>query len=67
MIRILCSLLATLVLGTLAPALAAPVDGGHARVELIAERTNVMPGETIQAALKMDLDPGWHVYWRNAG
>ena len=67
MIRILCSLLATLVLGTLAPALAAPVDGGHARVELIAERTSVMPGETIQAALKMDLDPGWHVYWRNAG
>ena len=67
MIRILCSLLATLVLGALAPAFAAPVDGGHARVELIAERTSVMPGETIQAALKMDLDPGWHVYWRNAG
>ena len=67
MIRILCSLFAAIVLGTAVPAFAAPVDGGHARVELIAERTSVMPGETIQAALKMDLDPGWHVYWRNAG
>jgi thiol:disulfide interchange protein/DsbC/DsbD-like thiol-disulfide interchange protein len=67
MIRILCSLLAAIVLGAAAPALAAPVDGGHARVELIAERTSVLPGETIQAALEMDLDPDWHVYWRNAG
>tara|TARA_R110002094_G_scaffold96134_8_gene96863 strand:- start:3290 stop:5392 length:2103 start_codon:yes stop_codon:yes gene_type:complete len=67
MIRILASLFAAVMLGALAPALAAPVDGGHARVELIAERNSVMPGETIMAALKMDLDPGWHVYWRNAG
>ncbi|WP_340693172.1 protein-disulfide reductase DsbD domain-containing protein, partial [Hyphomonas sp.] len=67
MTRILFSLLAAIFLGAAAPALAAPVDGGHARVELIAERTSVMPGETIQAALKMDLDPDWHVYWRNAG
>jgi thiol:disulfide interchange protein DsbD len=67
MTRILCSLLAAIFLGATAPALAAPVDGGHARVELIAERTSVLPGETIQAALKMDLDPNWHVYWRNAG
>jgi len=67
MTRILFSLLAAIFLGAAAPALAAPVDGGHARVELIAERTSVMPGETVQAALKMDLDPGWHVYWRNAG
>ena len=49
------------------PAAAAPVDGGHARVELIAERHAALPGETIYAALKMDLDKGWHVYWKNAG
>ncbi|KDA02455.1 DsbD family thioredoxin [Hyphomonas oceanitis SCH89] len=67
MIRIFTSLLAIFFLGALASASAAPVDGGHARVELIAERSSVMPGETIYAALKMDLDPDWHVYWRNAG
>lgn len=48
-------------------AAAAPVDAGHARVELISERKAALPGETIYAALKMDLDDGWHVYWRNAG
>lgn len=67
MIRTFASILTVLFIGALAPATAAPVDGGHARVELIAERSSVMPGETIYAALKMELDPNWHVYWRNAG
>ena len=51
----------------LLPASAAPVNAGHARVELISEREAALPGETVYAALKMDLDNGWHVYWRNAG
>ncbi|MDX1294557.1 MAG: protein-disulfide reductase DsbD family protein, partial [Hyphomonas sp.] len=46
---------------------AQPVDGGRAMVELISERERVLPGETFYAAIKMDLDAGWHVYWRNAG
>jgi thiol:disulfide interchange protein DsbD len=46
---------------------AQPVDGGRAMVELIAERDRVEPGETLYAAIKMELDDGWHVYWRNAG
>ena len=46
---------------------AQPVDGGRAVVELISERDSARPGETFYAALKMDLDEGWHVYWRNAG
>ncbi|HPF24683.1 MAG TPA: protein-disulfide reductase DsbD family protein [Hyphomonas sp.] len=49
------------------PAAAQAVDGGHARVELISERNAALPGETVYAALKMDLDRGWHVYWLNAG
>ena len=48
-------------------ATAQPVDGGHARVELVSERQSVDPGETVFAALKMEMDSGWHVYWRNAG
>ncbi|CUS55734.1 Cytochrome c-type biogenesis protein DsbD,protein-disulfide reductase [hydrothermal vent metagenome] len=48
-------------------AYAQPVDGGRAMVELITERERVEPGETFYAAIKMDLDAGWHVYWRNAG
>ena len=44
-----------------------PADARRAEAELISERTGVVPGETIFVALKMVMDPGWHVYWRNAG
>ena len=60
---ILASLFA---LGGLSAA-AQPVDGGYATVELISERTEVRPGETVYFALDMKLDEHWHVYWRNAG
>ncbi|MEO0982990.1 MAG: protein-disulfide reductase DsbD domain-containing protein [Pseudomonadota bacterium] len=46
---------------------AQPVDAGHALVELIAERDAAAPGDTFSAALKLDLDDGWHVYWINPG
>lgn len=49
------------------PIVAQPVDGGHARVELISERDGVQPGETFFAAFDMSIDTGWHVYWRNPG
>lgn len=49
------------------PAAAQADDGRRAKAELMAERVAVMPGETIYAALKLTMDPGWHVYWRNAG
>jgi thiol:disulfide interchange protein/DsbC/DsbD-like thiol-disulfide interchange protein len=39
----------------------------RAEAELISERASVAPGETIHIALKMTMDPGWHIYWRNAG
>ena len=42
-------------------------DGRRAEAELISERASVAPGETVFVALKMTMDPGWHIYWRNAG
>jgi len=39
----------------------------RARAELIADHTSAAPGETIFVGLKMTMDPGWHIYWRNAG
>ncbi len=50
-----------------ARSVAEPVDGGHALVELISERHETQPGTEFYAGLKMQLDEGWHVYWRNAG
>ncbi|MEL6827633.1 MAG: thioredoxin family protein [Pseudomonadota bacterium] len=46
---------------------AQPVDGGHARVELISERSLAMPGETVWMGLSFEIDPNWHIYWVNPG
>ena len=50
-----------------APAPAQPVDGGHARVELISERALAVPGETVWLGLSFEIDPNWHIYWINPG
>ena len=49
------------------PGRAQPVDGGQALVELIAAETSAQPGDTVTLALKLEMDPGWHVYWRQPG
>ena len=36
----------------------------HAKIELIAERQS---SHHLQAGLRFRLDPGWHIYWQNAG
>ncbi|MEO1661526.1 MAG: thioredoxin family protein [Pseudomonadota bacterium] len=46
---------------------AQPVDGGHARVELISERALAVPGETVWFGLSFEIDPNWHIYWVNPG
>ncbi len=38
-----------------------------ADVSLIAERDQAVAGETFFAAFKLDIEEGWHVYWRNPG
>ena len=45
----------------------AQMDERRAEAELIADRVSVAPGDTFYAALKMKMDDGWHIYWRNAG
>ena len=56
-----------LALLTAAGVSAAPVDGGHARVDLISEREVATPGETVWIGAHFQLDPEWHIYWKNAG
>ena len=45
----------------------APVDAGRVTVELVSERTALVPGEDIWVALRQKIDPGWHTYWINPG
>jgi thiol:disulfide interchange protein DsbD len=39
----------------------------HARVELLARQTTIMPGSGLQLGIHFILEPGWHIYWINPG
>ncbi len=49
------------------PSLANPVTTDHVTARLVAERTPIAPGETVDLALIFEIQPGWHTYWRNPG
>ncbi|TAL37199.1 MAG: thiol:disulfide interchange protein [Phenylobacterium sp.] len=63
--RFLLGLLCALLL----PAMAAaqPVNTGHLTAELVASAQGVTPGQTLDVALRQQIQKGWHTYWRNAG
>ena len=44
-----------------------PVDTGHARISLIKDHSDFVPGTSINMGLKVSMDKGWHTYWKNPG
>jgi len=61
-----------LLAASLAPSLAAAQDGRVQRTERIAAELVPMsqwaaPGSTAIVAVRQDIEPGWHTYWRNPG
>lgn len=46
---------------------AAPVTAPHTKVELVAERSQLTPGQTILLGLRFQMEKGWHIYWLNPG
>lgn len=42
-------------------------DEGHARVRLVADAASLEPGAPFRLGVRIEPDPGWHVYWRNPG
>jgi thiol:disulfide interchange protein len=46
---------------------AAPVRASHLTVELVTETGSIAPNNDFLAGLHFVLDPGWHIYWINAG
>lgn len=40
---------------------------GHLEVELICEHARLQVGATALVGVRFVLQPGWHVYWKNAG
>ena len=46
---------------------AAPVRSDNSTVDLVAEVQSIAPGEEFAIAFLLRPDPGWHIYWINAG
>lgn len=46
---------------------AAPVKTPHAEVELLAEQSALVPGQSIRLGLSIKHAPHWHTYWKNPG
>lgn len=44
-----------------------PVDKDQATAELVANVGEIRPGERFDIALRLELDPHWHAYWKNPG
>ena len=42
-------------------------DAAHLRVQLIVPEAELLAGQSSDAGLYFKLEPGWHVYWQNAG
>src|ERR1700722_6058608 len=42
-------------------------DALHLHVQIVAPAAQLSPGASSEAGLYFKLDPGWHVYWQNAG
>jgi len=67
--RLMTGLLAG-ILGALAltaPAVADPGPGPHVNADLVADHSGIAPGQTIHIALRQQIQPHWHTYWKNPG
>ena len=42
-------------------------DAPHVHVQLVAPWSALVRGQSASAGLYFKLEPGWHVYWKNAG
>jgi thiol:disulfide interchange protein DsbD len=67
--RLLSGLLAGILsaLALMAPAAAEPAPGPHVATSLVADHAGIAPGQTIHLALRQQIQPHWHTYWKNPG
>jgi thiol:disulfide interchange protein DsbD len=49
------------------PLNADPVASVHTTVELISDSREIAPGQTFQLGVRFDMEPEWHIYWKNPG
>ncbi len=63
------ALIALLAVAALSPARGAgpPAPADLVKTRLFSETLSAEPGTTLWTALRLDIKPGWHTYWRNPG
>ena len=67
-LRVWIGCLLALAAASFAPlAQAEPFRTEHVETELVSSRAAAAPGETFWIALRQDIIPHWHTYWRNPG
>ena len=42
-------------------------NAAHTRATLILPAASARPGDTITAGVRLQMDKGWHTYWKNSG
>ena len=65
-----CPVIAAFLLATAAmrvTAQANSVKADHVQATLVTVDTSVVPGATLTAAVHFELEPEWHLYWKNPG
>jgi thiol:disulfide interchange protein DsbD len=62
---VLSSLAVALLLSSSLFAQAPP--GRHVKVSLVAETDAIRPGHPLTLGIRLEMEKGWHTYWRNPG
>lgn len=44
-----------------------PADAGLVKASLVADRSAIVPGGTVDLGVVFEIPEGWHIYWRNRG
>ncbi|MDR3751066.1 MAG: protein-disulfide reductase DsbD family protein [Terracidiphilus sp.] len=64
---VICALLFLPAAGLSAQAASSSADAPHVHVQLVVPEDQIYPAGNNAAGLYFKLEPGWHVYWKNAG
>jgi thiol:disulfide interchange protein len=66
-LRLIFGLVFLLTAGGFAWGASSSADVAHLHVQLVVPSSSLSQGASAHAGLYFKLEPGWHVYWKNAG
>jgi DsbC/DsbD-like thiol-disulfide interchange protein len=61
------SIMRLLTAGLLCCLLTAPAPAARVRAELLADVSSIQAGKPFWLGVRLTIEPGWHVYWKNPG